>query len=82
MTPDHERFRLARPAWTPPPWTSSPQPHRPGLSKAGGPQVLSGLGLGEPVIYASGPVSPGAKERLVRRLLAGLPGEETPGTVA
>jgi hypothetical protein len=51
--------------------------------------VLSGLGPGEPVIYASDLAGAGAKERLVRQLLAGLPGQETggarqpaPGTVS
>ena len=38
---------------------------------------LSGLGPGGPVIYASDLTGPGVKERLVRRLLAGLPGQET-----
>ena len=63
----------------PHPWTISPQPHRPRWSDAAAPQVLSGLGPGGPVIYASDLAGPGAKERLVRRLLAGLPGQETDG---
>jgi phosphopantetheinyl transferase len=41
--------------------------------------MLSGLGPGDPVIYASDPAGAGAKERLVRRLLARLPGQETGG---
>jgi phosphopantetheinyl transferase len=41
--------------------------------------VFSGLGPGEPVIYASDLAGAGAKERLVRRLLACLPGQETGG---
>ena len=60
-------------------WTISPQPHRPRWSDAAAPQVLSGLGPGGPVIYASDLAGPGAKERLVRRLLASLPGQETGG---
>jgi len=71
------------------PWTISPSPRRPRRSEADAPQVLSGLGLGEPVIYASDLAGAGAKERLVRRLLSGLSGQETnalgqsaPGTVS
>ena len=64
---------------TPPPWTISPPPHRPRWSEAAAPQVFSGLGPGEPVIYASDLAGAGAKERLVRRLLASLPGQETGG---
>jgi hypothetical protein len=60
-------------------WTLSPQPHGPRCFDAAAPQVLSGLGPGGPVIYASDLAGPGAKERLVRRLLAGLPGQETAG---
>jgi phosphopantetheinyl transferase len=41
--------------------------------------VLSGLGPGDPVIYASDLAGTGAKERLVRRLLASLHGQETGG---
>jgi phosphopantetheinyl transferase len=41
--------------------------------------VLSGLGPCDPVIYASDLAGAGAKERLVRRLLATLPGQETDG---
>jgi phosphopantetheinyl transferase len=41
--------------------------------------VLSGLGPGDPVIYTSDLAGPGAKERLVRRLLASLPGQGTDG---
>jgi phosphopantetheinyl transferase len=51
--------------------------------------VFSGLGPGDPVICASDLAGAGAKERLVRRLLASLPGQETdsagtstPGTVS
>ena len=64
---------------TPSPWTISPPPHRPRWSEAAAPQVLSGLGPGDPVIYASDLAGAGAKERLVRRLLASLPGQETDG---
>ncbi len=56
--------------------TISPQPHRPRWSDAAATQVLSGLGPGGPVLYASDLAGPGAKERLVRLLLAGLPGRE------
>ena len=59
---------------TPPPWTISPPPHRPRWSEAAAPQVFSGLGPCEPVIYASDLAGAGAKERLVRRLLASLSG--------
>jgi hypothetical protein len=59
--------------------TISPQPHGPRWSDAAALQVLSGLGPGGPVIYASDLAGPGAKERLVRRLLTGLPGQETGG---
>ena len=54
--------------------TISPPPHR---FDAAAPQVLSGLGPGGPVIYASDLAGPGAKERLVRRLLVSLPGQKT-----
>ena len=64
---------------TPPPWTISPQPGRPRWTEAAPPQVFSGLGPGEPVIYASDLAGTGAKERLVRRLLASLPGQDTVG---
>jgi len=71
---------------TPQRGTISPQPQ---WSEAATPQVFSGLGPGDPVIYASDPGGAGAKERLVRRLLASLPGQETggagqsaPGTVS
>jgi phosphopantetheinyl transferase len=57
----------------------SPRPHRPQGIDAAAPQFLSGLGPGGPVIYASGLPGPGAKERLVRLLLARLPGQETDG---
>ena len=74
---------------TPPPWTISPPPRRPRWSEAAAPQVFSGLGPCDPVIYASDLAGAGAKERLVRRLLASLPGQETggagqsaPGTVS
>ena len=61
--------------------TISPQPHRPRRSDPAATQVLSGLGPGGPVIYASDLAGPGAKERLVRRLLTGLPGRETDGAL-
>ena len=64
---------------TPPPWTISPPRRRPRWSEAAAPQVFSGLGPCEPVIYASDLAGPGAKEPLVRRLLACLPGQETGG---
>ena len=64
---------------TPPPWTISPPPHRPRWSGAAAPQVFSGLGRREPVIYASDLAGAGAKERLVRQLLASLPGHDTGG---
>ena len=57
-------------------WTASPQPHGPRWGDAAATRVLSGLGPDGPVIYASDLNSPGVKERLVRRLLAGLPGRE------
>src|SRR5450830_990355 len=70
-------------------WTISPQPPRPHWFDAAAPQVLSGLGPCDPVIYASDLAGAGAKERLVRRLLASLPGQDTgfasqpaPGTVS
>jgi hypothetical protein len=55
------------------PWTTSPAPRR---FDATAPQVLSGLGPGGSVIYASDLNGPGVKERLVRRLLSGLPGQQ------
>jgi hypothetical protein len=58
-------------------WTISLQPRRPRWSEAAAPQVLSGLGPCDPVIYSSDLAGAGAKERLVRRLLASLPGRET-----
>src|SRR5450759_720742 len=58
-------------------WTISPQPHGPRRSETAAPQVLSGLGPCDPVIYASDLAGAGAKERLVRRLLASLPGQDT-----
>jgi hypothetical protein len=64
---------------TPPPWTISPPPCRPRWSEAAAPQVFSGLGPCDPVIYASDLAGAGAKERLVRRLLASLPGQATGG---
>ena len=74
---------------TPAPWTISPPPGRPGWSEAAAPQVLSGLGPCGPVIYTSDLAGAGAKERLVRRLLASLPGQDpggagqwAPGTVS
>lgn len=67
----------------------SPPPQGPRWSEAAAPQTLSGLGPGGPVIYASDLAGAGAKERLVRRLLASLPGQEAgcawqsaPGTVS
>lgn len=59
--------------------TISPQPYGPGGYDLAAPQALSGLGPGGPVIYASDLAGPGAKERLVQRLLASLPGQETDG---
>ena len=61
----------------PPRCTINPPPHRPHRSDAATTQILSGLGPDGPVIYVSGLAGPGAKERLGRRLLAGLPGRET-----
>ena len=58
--------------------TISPQPR---WCEAAAPQVFSGLGPCAPVIYASDPAGAGAKERLVRRLLAILPGQETDDAV-
>ena len=66
---------------TPPPWTTSPPPGRPRWCEAAAPQVFSGLGPCDPVIYASDLAGAGAKERLVRRLLASLPDRETDGAV-
>jgi hypothetical protein len=60
-------------------WSINQPPPRPQWSEAAAPQVFSGLGPGEPVIYASDLAGAGAKERLVRRLLASLPGRETGG---
>ena len=69
--------------------TLSPPPRRPRWSEAAAPQVLSGLGPCGPVIYASDLPGAGAKERLVRRLLTSLPGQDpggagqsAPGTVS
>jgi hypothetical protein len=64
---------------TPPRWTVSPQPPRLRRSDAGVAQVLPGLGPYGPVLYASDLAGPGAKERLVRRLLSSPPGQETGG---
>jgi hypothetical protein len=58
-------------------WTIGPSPQGPQWFEAAPPQVFSGLGPGDPVIYASDPAGAGAKERLVRRLLARLPGQQT-----
>jgi hypothetical protein len=71
---------------TPPRWTVRPQPPRVRRFAAGGAQVLPALGPYGPVLYASDLAGPGAKERLVRRLLASLAGPEKgsampPGTV-
>lgn len=57
-------------------WTVNPQPRRPRRFDSGATQVLSGLGPYGPVFYASDLAGPGAKERLVRRLLASLPGQD------
>jgi len=64
-------------------------PDPPCRSEGAAPQALSGLGPGAPVLYASDPAGAGVKERLVQRLLAGLPGLQTggagqpaPGTVS
>ena len=57
--------------------TISSQTHRPRCSDVATSQILPGLGPGGPVIYASDSVGPGAKERLVQRLLTSLPGQET-----
>jgi len=62
---------------TPPPRTINPPPLRRQCSQAAAPQVFSGLGPGDPVIYASDLAGAGAKERLVERLLASLSGRET-----
>ena len=43
------------------------------------PRCFQAWGRGAPVIYASDLAGAGAKERLVRRLLASLPGQETDG---
>jgi hypothetical protein len=59
------------------PWTISPAAGRARRSEAAPPQVLSGLGPEAPVIYASDLAEACAKERLVRRLLASLPGQDT-----
>jgi hypothetical protein len=71
------------------PRTISPLPLRRRWSGAAPPRVLSGLGRRDPVIYASDLAGAGAKERLVRRLLASPPGQDTdnagqsaPGTVS
>jgi hypothetical protein len=60
----------------PSPATISPQPR---WFDSGAAQVLPGMGPHGPVLYASDLAGPGAKERLVRRLLACLPGQETGG---
>jgi hypothetical protein len=59
--------------------TISPRPRRRRGVDPAAPQLLSGLGPGGPVIYTSDLPGSGAKERLVRRLLAGLPGLKTAG---
>jgi hypothetical protein len=64
------------------PRTISPPPHRLRRSEAAPPRVLSGLGPDEPVIYASDLAGAGAKECLVRRLLASLPRQSALGTVS
>jgi phosphopantetheinyl transferase len=58
------------------PWTTNPARRSPGGFDATATQVLSGLGPGGPVIYASDLNAPGVKERLVRRLLTSLPGQQ------
>jgi len=63
------------------PWSLNQPPPRPRWPEAAAPEVFSGLGPGDPVIYASDLAGAGAKERLVRRLLASLPGRETNGAV-
>jgi phosphopantetheinyl transferase len=63
----------------PGPGIISPRSGRPRDVEPAAPQFLSGLGPGSPVIYASDLPGSGAKERLVRRLLAGLPGQTTDG---
>lgn len=50
----------------------TPPPTRRRWFDAAAPQVLSGLGPGAPVIYTSDRAVAGARERLVRLLLAGL----------
>jgi hypothetical protein len=72
---------------TPPRVTVSP-PLRPGWFDPAAPQLFSGLSPGAPLIYGSALAGAGAKESLVRQLLASLPGWETenarqptPGTV-
>ncbi len=60
----------------PDPGIISPRPGQPRDVDPAAPQFLFGLGPGGPVIYASGLPGPGAKERLVRRLLANLPGQK------
>jgi phosphopantetheinyl transferase len=61
------------------PRTISPPQRRQRCSEVAAPQVLSALGPGTPVIYASDLAGADAKERLVRRLLASLPNQETGG---
>jgi phosphopantetheinyl transferase (holo-ACP synthase) len=63
------------------PKTLRPQPHGPRWFNAAAPPVLADLGPHGPVLYASDLAGPDAKERLVRRLLAGLPGRETDAAV-
>jgi len=63
----------------PSPGTISPPPYGPCGFDAAAPQLLSGLGPGGPVIYTSDLNGPGVKERLVRRLLASLPGQKPDG---
>ena len=64
---------------TAPRWTVGPQPPRPRRSDVGAAQVLPDLGPHGPVLYASDLAGPGAKERLVRRLLSSLPARKTGG---
>jgi phosphopantetheinyl transferase len=61
----------------PDPGMISPRPRRPQGRDPVAPHFLAGLGPGGPVMYASDRPGPGAKERLVRQLLAVLPGRQT-----
>jgi hypothetical protein len=63
----------------PSPGTISPPPYGERGFDAAAPQLLLGPGPGDPVIYGSDIHGPGVKERLVRRLLASLPGQKPDG---